>query len=191
MTTPMTDEVALATLGISRPFHELDAGGLKKGYRKAALGSHPDSPGGDEEKFKLVAQAAEFLQKRLSGEIPAATRAPDPEAPDPFADFKSGRRGGAVWTKQHTQAADAINFDDLLDDLRVATAPKPLVQFLSNGEVLVTQIPPGGAVSFDMAKGAEVYGSDGNPVECDRQILGAEKVSRMQDFVDELRRCDG
>ncbi len=186
MTTP-TDEVALATLGLDTPFSELDGLVLKRAYRKAARNSHPDAAGGDEERFKAVAEAADYLQKRLSGEIPAATRSEDP-VPDAFGDFKAGRRSGPVWTKQHTQAADAINFDDILDGIRKATAPKPLVEFLANGEVMVTNIPPGGAVSFDMAKGATVYDAEANIMDCDRQILGAEKLSRMQGFIDELRK---
>ena len=48
------------TLGVSRADAD-DQENLKKAYKKAALKSHPDRPGGDAEKFKAVGLAYDTL----------------------------------------------------------------------------------------------------------------------------------
>ena len=48
------------TLGVSRADAD-DQEKLKKAYKKAALKSHPDRPGGDAEKFKAVGLAYDTL----------------------------------------------------------------------------------------------------------------------------------
>lgn len=193
MTTPMTDSVALTLLDLEGPVEQLQPFALKRAYRAAARRAHPDA-GGSEDEFQRMTEAVSYLQGRINGDIPAMRRVINEQ------DEQSGGRRNPIWanngreaprkswTRAHVDAADALRFDDILNDLREATALKPLIEFLDNGEILVTRIPSGGAVSFDMARGATVYDTDGNVLECEQQIAGAEYESRLKGFVDDLRR---
>lgn len=61
----------------------------------------------------------------------------------------------------------------------------PLVEELPNGELLVSRVPAGGSVSFNLARGGAitVYGPDGHEIICDREIVLADRFSGGDDVL--------
>lgn len=160
----MNDSAALQLLSLDGPVDQLEPGALKRAFRAASRKAHPDA-GGSEDAFKRVTEAVGYLQGRLNGDIPAMTRAINEQTP-------SQARRAPMWTRAHVDAADALRFDDILDDLRTVTEIKPLIEFLPAGEVMVSLLPAGAMVSFDVNLGARVFDRDGNELDCNRSIVG-------------------
>lgn len=162
---------------------DLTPGQIKRAYRSRTRETHPDH-GGSTEDFQMVAEAFAMVQ-----EYPQ-----DPAVRQAHTQTQSvGHRpeyNRPVWTRQHTQAADAINLDDLLDDLRTIVEPpvapaRPRVRILADMQVEVSGLPPGARVLFGL-KQVIVLDADGEQMETDIELVAGDAG---QDVVEEYRQA--
>ncbi|WP_374571457.1 DnaJ domain-containing protein [Phenylobacterium sp.] len=79
--TVMTVAMACELLGVSA---DASAGDLRQAFRKAAKEAHPDRPGGDAERFRLVVEAHHVLQRADAAPKAAPHRPSSSGAARPF-----------------------------------------------------------------------------------------------------------
>lgn len=164
MTTPDAITAARQLLnlpldGVIKPY------ALKTAYRAAARAAHPDVAGDNDQ---MVSVNAAFALLQEHPEPPSSIDDPNMLRLD-IPGMAGPRREPPRWSRASAEAAGAIRFDDLIDDLRTVVNDRPVrpqVQCLANGDVLVSRVPPGGSVAIVAPPGrVQVLDAQGEEVE--------------------------